>query len=137
MARSVAQADTDTLGAVLQAMPRGELRRLYWAAADILEVDAPSETDGSVDEDWQDPDLGVHAAVPADTAARTDATQVIDLTLTNTDDESSSVSAVAGPSPSSEAPDGGHGGWPRVSDALPPPAAGPDPRRQATPQVPG
>ena len=62
-ARSVAQADTDTLGAVLEAMPRGELRRLYWAAADILEADAPSETDGSVDEDWQDLDLGVHVNV--------------------------------------------------------------------------
>ena len=61
--RSVAQADTDTLGAVPEATPRGELQRLYWAAADILEADAHFETSGSVDPDWQDPDLGVHANV--------------------------------------------------------------------------
>ena len=36
-ARSVAQADTDTLGAVLEAMPRDQLQRLYWTAADIDE----------------------------------------------------------------------------------------------------
>ncbi|CAE7327156.1 tent2-b [Symbiodinium microadriaticum] len=46
-------ADTDTLGAVPEATPRGELQRLYWAAADILEADAHFETSGSVDPDWQ------------------------------------------------------------------------------------
>ena len=32
-------------------------------AADMLEADAHSETTGNVDEDWQDPDLGVYVSV--------------------------------------------------------------------------